>query len=237
MTKRDELLGSVVVTTDYLAQWGYTISDKWAAALDEMIIAAKGKGYDPDQPRVPAGESTGGRWTSGDRDYPLPENIQEFMNIWANAKKEASLTVKDGRPLEIVSQGRKATITFTDEQVDQALNADCYHNHPGGQPFSAADLAFCEKTNCASTTVFGIDELTGEKVTWTIQRPDDGWPQDLAYQAKRWDKVGLPAATAKANDIYIKTKNIDQANHESICWLSLYMIDKSGLQVVKSVSN
>jgi len=60
MTKRDELLGSVVVTTDYLAQWGYVISDKWAAALDEMIFAGKFNPY-----HEPAGSSIGGQFASG----------------------------------------------------------------------------------------------------------------------------------------------------------------------------
>ena len=61
MTKRDELLGSVVVTTDYLAQWGYVISDKWAAALDEMIFAGK---FNPHH--EPAGSSIGGQFASGE---------------------------------------------------------------------------------------------------------------------------------------------------------------------------
>jgi len=56
MTKRDSIL-TVIVTTDYLAQWGYTISDKWAAALDEMIMAGKFNPY-----HEPAGSPIGGQF-------------------------------------------------------------------------------------------------------------------------------------------------------------------------------
>ena len=84
MTKRDELLGSVVVTTDYLAQWGYVISDKWAAALDEMIFAGK---FNPHH--EPAGSPIGGQFA----DAPGGDNIIPYLG---DDDTELNIFVREG---------------------------------------------------------------------------------------------------------------------------------------------
>jgi len=87
MTKRDSIL-TVIVTTDYLAQWGYVISDKWAAALDEMIFAGK---FNPHH--EPAGSSIGGQFA----EHTGPEHggggAGEKINI-AISKTEAYMRDK-----------------------------------------------------------------------------------------------------------------------------------------------
>ena len=104
------------------------------------------------------------------------KTIQDFEEQSRNLKKEQAL-ITDLTGNEIFSKkGGKSQVSFYQEDLAKMKGKDVVftHNHPSDSGFSPQDYSFAASNNIAEFRAVGANK------TFTIRRPEGGWPEDKA---------------------------------------------------------
>jgi hypothetical protein len=141
------------------------IVDRVTAAKD----GEKSLKYDPNQPRVPAGNSEGGQWTDGAGNISRIIADEESIR---NAETEYSFSYdKDGK-MVLFNGGSKTEIYYTEEEVALFRGGTLTHNHPDGYSLSEFDLRLAYQLQLKE-----IRAVT-TTATYIVKTGINGWPDE-----------------------------------------------------------
>jgi hypothetical protein len=125
-----------------------------------------------------------------------PGGVEEWEDRHIDETQEHFFAVMpDGKQINIET-GDEQRVRFTDEQVRSMKDAVGTHNHPlGGWAFSPQDIDAAIAMNLSEMRCVGRG-IAGEKITYSITRPPNGWPtlKELWNAASDYDyefKEGL----------------------------------------------
>lgn len=156
------------------------IVDRVTAAKD----GEKSLKYDPNQPRVPAGNSEGGRWVSShDTSGRSYANIRETENSITNQRREHSFGYNKDGELIAFHTGTKDQTRFTEEELELIRGGYMTHNHPKNTSFSETDLMRASHYNLAEERVVTRD------ATFIARPPATGWPSPFKMRVAVFNAV------------------------------------------------
>lgn len=190
--------------------------------------------YDPNQLRLPVGDTEGGQWTRYLAKSAPPASIDVFRSDNWKSTKETAIIVKDGEPIKTIGQNHKYDIEFSEEEIQLMEDGTLIHNHPGGAAISNSDYVLAQKGNLERIEAFGFDKYTSENVQWVAEKPISGWP--APDTVKSYYKIYESAYIIRARD-YMKTNGVDsfQAAHWAANEILTRLADKVGIRMVKNV--
>jgi SPP1 gp7 family putative phage head morphogenesis protein len=88
----------------------------------------------------------------------------EYAGVWDS----------DGNSV-LEKKGRAHSVSFTPDESKLIMDAAVFtHNHPGGGPFSDADIVFSLHHNVGEFRAVGIEQETGRNVNYVLTRVSDG---------------------------------------------------------------
>lgn len=128
-----------------------------------------------------------------------------------HSKRETGVVIDDDGNVVFRKEGSVERIEFTPEEAMRMKDHTFTHNHPDGttaaSTFSGADLDLAERAN--------VRELRAvtTKATYSMERPDSGWPSGLAF-----DHMGIEQQTREELFGKILSKEITQRKAESMFW-------------------
>lgn len=156
-----------------------------------QISAEKSLKYDPNQPRVPAGNSDGGQWTDGATDI---SHIDEHEEKIRYEDVECSYSYNQEGEFVLFKRGSRTEIGYTEEEGALFRGGTLTHNHPNGFSFSEVDMRIAYQLQ--------LKEIRAVTDTGTfIARPGvNGWP-DEAYLNDIFE------GTRRAARAYIEQEN------------------------------
>lgn len=150
--------------------------------LDMRVAANLGKSvsmkYDPNQARVPAGNSDGGQWVSQNSMAGLTiGNVRDFEgNITGQRIEHGAIYGNEG-DFVMRRTGKVYHIKWKKEELEMARGGYLTHNHPKGTSFSDGDLMQASEYELQEMRVVTKD------ATFVARPPISGWPTPNSLRA------------------------------------------------------
>lgn len=134
-----------------------------------------GHKYDPSQPRVPAGQVGGGRWTSGGTSG-AEQTVRDIARDIADSSIERYFIVgQDGNVLDS-DEGMVHRVDPSLEAKAKMKDSIFVHNHPGfSGGLSPQDVTFASLNDAAEMVAVGKEFGSDSNWIYSIKRPSTGW--------------------------------------------------------------
>lgn len=178
--------------------------------------------FNPDQPRVPAGDPSGGQWGSGGTttrdalDAGKSERLRGRLaaiesSIATKTDHEVAHILDSGGYTRFDQHGEKSRVRFTADQVRAMGGAILTHNHPSGNSLSLADVALASDANLQEIRAIGT--VNGEQRLYVMQRPGGGWSH-ASDVVKAFEEMNSAVHTEFTSRIDANKMTVEQATTE-----------------------